>query len=101
MSSLLIAPGERFDVIVDFTGLRGSTIMMTNDANEPYPDGDAPAVTDLMKININTPVPANDPDTSVRPANLKLPAVPRLAATPGVAPRDIVAKETMTDSGRG
>ena len=96
MSGLLIAPGERFDVIVDFTGLRGSTIMMTNDANEPYPDGDAPAVTDLMKININTKVPANDPDTSVRPANLKLPAVPRLDATPGVAPRDIVAKETMT-----
>ena len=33
-SSLLIAPGERFDVIVDFTGIPlGSTVMMTNDAN--------------------------------------------------------------------
>ena len=28
--------------------------MMTNDAGEPYPDGDEPTVTDLMKININT-----------------------------------------------
>jgi spore coat protein A len=94
MTNLLIAPGERFDVIVDFTGIPlGSTVMMTNDANAPYPDGDPANVTDLMKININTAVPANDPDTSVLPANLKLPAVPKLAATPRVPPRDIVLKE--------
>jgi len=94
MTSLVIAPGERFDVIVDFTDLPlGSTVMMTNDAKEPYPDGDPPIVTDLMKININTAVPTNDPETSVLPATLKLPCVPRLDAT--VAPRDIVALETM------
>ena len=46
-----------------------------------------------MKINVNTPVPANDPDRSVLPANLKLPAVRRLAASPRVAPRDVVLKE--------
>ena len=88
-TSLLIAPGERFDVIVDFTGLPlGSTVMMTNDANAPYPDGDAAAhVPELMKININTPVPANDPDTSVPPAKLKLPASasPRRDARRGAA----------------
>jgi spore coat protein A, manganese oxidase len=93
-TGLLIAPGERFDVIVDFTGLRGQTVMMTNDANAPYPDGTEEApVPDLMKINIKTPVPANDPDTSVLPAKLKLPDVPRLTATPDVAPRDVVLKE--------
>jgi spore coat protein A, manganese oxidase len=94
-TGLLIAPGERFDVIVDFTGIPlGSAVMMTNDANAPYPDGTEEApVPDLMKITINTAVPANDPDTTVRPANLTLPAVPRLAATPDVAPRDIVLKE--------
>jgi FtsP/CotA-like multicopper oxidase with cupredoxin domain len=91
---LLIAPGERFDVIVDFTKVpMNSTVLMSNDANEPYPDGDPPVVTDLMKIKINTAVPANDPDTSVLPATLKLPYIPRLAAT--VAPRDVVLKETM------
>jgi spore coat protein A len=97
-TALVIAPGERFDVIVDFTDVPlGSTIMMANDANEPYPDGDAPLVTELMKININTAVPANDPDTSVLPANLKLPAVSRLAATPGLAPRDVVARENTDE----
>ena len=48
-----------------------------------------------MQININTPVPADDPDTSVLPATLKLPAVPRLAATRGLPPRDVVALENM------
>jgi len=96
-TELLIAPGERFDVIVDFSGIPlGSTVMMSNDANAPYPDGveEAP-VPDLMKININTEVPANDRDCSVDPATLTLPAVQRLTATPGVAERDIVAQENM------
>ena len=56
----VIAPGERFDVIVDFTGAAGdSTIMMTNDAAAPYPDGapdEAPAVPELMKIKVNQPL---------------------------------------------
>ena len=61
-TSLLIAPGERYDVIVDFSlaesPVVGETpvVMMTNDANEPYPDGDAPSVTDLMKIKVNQPL---------------------------------------------
>jgi len=98
MSSLLIAPGERFDVIVDFTGIPlGSTVMMTNDAHEPYPDGDDPIVTELMKIKIKTAVPTNDRDKTVLPASLILPAVPRLAATPGLPPRDVVAKENTVD----
>ena len=96
MSSLLIAPGERFDVIIDFTGVPlGSAVMMTNDANEPYPDGDAPTVTDLMKIKVNTPVPANDRDNTVLPAKLNLQAIPRLVRTPGVPPRDVVARENL------
>ncbi len=97
-TSLLIAPGERFDVIVDFTGISlGSTVMMTNDANAPYPDGDPVAVPELMKININTAVPANDPDNTVLPANLNLQAIPRLTPTPGLAPRDVVLKENTDE----
>ena len=92
----LIAPGERFDVIVDFTGIAlGSTVMMTNDAKEPYPSGTAPSVIEMMKININTPVPANDRDRSVLPASLRLPAVPRLKPARNLAPRDVVLKEGM------
>jgi spore coat protein A len=99
MSTLLIAPGERFDVIVDFTGIPlGSTVMMTNDANEPYPDGDPATVTELMKININTAVPAADPDRTVLPAELRLPAVARLSPTPSLPPRDVVLKENTDEN---
>lgn len=98
-TSQLIAPGERFDVIADFTGIPlGSVIMMTNDAGAPYPsDEQEVEVLDLMRINIVVPVPGNDPDDTVPPASLKLPAVPRLGLTPGAAPRDIVLRETMND----
>jgi len=100
VTSLLIAPGERYDVIVDFTSIPGSTVMMTNDAKAPYPDGEEPdaALIQLMKININIPVPANDPDNTVLPANLTLPAVPRLAESRRILPRDVVLKENTDDS---
>ena len=95
-TDLLIAPGERYDVIVDFTGIPlGSTVMMTNDAPAPYPMGDV-NLPELMKININTPVPARDPDTSVPPVNLKLPKVKKVPDT-ALPPRDIVLREVMDE----
>ena len=39
VNSVLFAPGQRVDVIVDFTGLTGN-ITVTNDAAFPYPFGD-------------------------------------------------------------
>ena len=41
-SELLIAPGERLDVIVDFRGRDGRRINMVNSAPAPYPAGGAP-----------------------------------------------------------
>jgi len=97
MTSLVIAPGERFDVIVDFKDLMGKTVTMTNDAKAPYPDGDEaePAMRELLKINVNQPL--NGIDDTVAASDLKLPAVPQLTATRGLPPRDIVAKETMVN----
>src|SRR5688572_29496046 len=40
---LFMMPGERYDVIVDFSGVApGSNLILTNTANAPFPDGDAP-----------------------------------------------------------
>lgn len=49
MQNVLFAPGERMDVIVDFSGFAGKNITVKNDARVPYPDG--PAV----------PLPVGDP----------------------------------------
>jgi len=38
--TLLMAPGQRYDVVIDFTGLEGHTYTLRNDANTPYPFGD-------------------------------------------------------------
>jgi spore coat protein A len=41
LSSLTIAPGERADLLVDFSKLTpGTKVIMTNGANAPYPSGD-------------------------------------------------------------
>ena len=41
LTSLLIAPGERAEILVDFSNIApGTTIRLLNDANGPYPDGD-------------------------------------------------------------
>ena len=47
-TNLLMLPGERYEVILDFSGIRpGTKLVMKNDANAPYPDGDPidPATT--------------------------------------------------------
>jgi spore coat protein A len=38
--NLLIAPGERADIIVDFRGFEGQSIVLYNDAPAPFPMGD-------------------------------------------------------------
>lgn len=40
LSRLVIGPGERADLVVDFAGLKaGSTVVLTNSANVPFPNG--------------------------------------------------------------
>jgi FtsP/CotA-like multicopper oxidase with cupredoxin domain len=40
-TSFMIAPGERYDVLIDFSAIpAGTKIVMTNNANAPFPDGD-------------------------------------------------------------
>lgn len=42
LTSLLIAPGERYDLLVDFSScVPGEQILLTNDARAPYPGGEA------------------------------------------------------------
>ncbi|CAH2213111.1 multicopper oxidase family protein [Tepidibacter aestuarii] len=61
LNELLIAPGERADILIDFSILDPeTTIIMTNDANAPFPNGRAPdpdTVGQIMQFTIlDTPV---------------------------------------------
>jgi spore coat protein A len=78
MTALLIAPGERADVIVDFDGHRHASFIVTNNARTPYPMGARATLTQLLKIRVNRPLKGVDRTTP--PASLSLPALAALPA---------------------
>ncbi len=82
LSSLLLAPAERADILIDFSGIKpGTPIILLNNAKAPYPDGSSPdpdTVGQIMqfKVSLNNPV-------SVKPPKLpmKLNHIPELRPT--------------------
>jgi spore coat protein A len=76
MTKLLLAPGERADVIVDFAGLAGAQIQLKNDAKAPYPMGRGGQVVHLMAFDVTKPLTGTDATTPA--ARLKLPDIPAL-----------------------
>jgi spore coat protein A len=102
LSSITIAPAERMDAIVDFTGLApGTRLLMSNSANAPFPGGDPadPATTgQVMQLRV---VGLTSPDTTIpmsplvnlRPHN---PIVDLRATVAGSAPGTIVPLRRLT-----
>lgn len=69
LTQLTIAPGERADVIVDFSGFAGATLVMTNSAKAPFPNGAPPdpkTVGQIMQFRVVLPLASID--TSCNPA---------------------------------
>jgi spore coat protein A, manganese oxidase len=78
MTALLIAPGERADVIIDFAGQRNASFIVTNNARAPYPAGGRAGLSQLLKIRVNRALQGSD--TTTPAANLQLPPLPFLPA---------------------
>jgi spore coat protein A, manganese oxidase len=76
MSALLIAPGERADLIIDFAGERNRSFIVTNNARAPYPMGGRATLNQLLKIRVNQALKGRDETTPA--ANLQLPALSTL-----------------------
>jgi FtsP/CotA-like multicopper oxidase with cupredoxin domain len=49
---LVLLPGERYEVIIDFTNFAGQILEMQNDAWNPYPFGDAPPIPQIMQFEV-------------------------------------------------
>jgi spore coat protein A, manganese oxidase len=115
--TLFMAPGERFDVVIDFTGIpEGTTFTLKNDAAAPYPTGDPviPGLTDrVMQFVVNgkmvlTGGGGPGTDKSQLPGNLR-PSNPLVKLTdfagnltPGVVPttkRQIILNEVTGAGG--
>ncbi len=71
LQRLVILPGERYDVIIDFAGLpAGTRLLLRNVAKTPFPAGAAPmgnTVGRVMEFRVNQPF--TGPDTSYDPAS--------------------------------
>lgn len=67
---LFLAPSERADVIIDFTGQQGRSFTLTNDAVFPFPSGGAPDPNvdgRVMQFRVNQPLSSRD--TTLNPAS--------------------------------
>ena len=94
MPRLLIAPGERMDVVVDFSGLEGRTFNMLNNAKVPFkgmeslePD-DAP-LPEILQIRVRRRL--QNADTSVVP--MVLSQLQRTPEQSAVVRRDLTVNE--------
>lgn len=68
---VLLAPGERADVIIDFSNFVGQSIELTNDAPAPFPGGDIPNPdTDGQIMQFRVSLPLSNSDFSVIPCRL-------------------------------
>lgn len=67
LTSLLLAPAERADLLIDFSSLLpGTSIILQNDANAPYPDGEAPDPDTIGQImQFRVPANASNPSKPV------------------------------------
>jgi spore coat protein A len=74
--ALVLGPGERADVVVDFSSVAGETVVLANNAATPYPFG-APAsasTRQLMAFRVGTGTVANpELPSQLRPAPFTVP----------------------------
>ncbi|MDF2945138.1 MAG: putative multicopper oxidase [Herbinix sp.] len=98
LTSLLLAPGERADILVDFSTITpGTSLRLLNDANAPFPDGD-PIDPDTVGQIMQFSVPVNAPEP-VKPAKLpcQLNYIPKLK--PDAPTRILTLNEVMGENG--
>ena len=87
LSRLLLSPGERADVLIDFSkSLPGEKIVLENDAVSPYPSGRAnlfifsPKLPEIMQFTVNTG--AADPKLVPSVLRLHKPLIKPIAVEP-------------------
>jgi spore coat protein A, manganese oxidase len=87
MHALVLAPGERADLIVDFAGKRNASFVVTNNARAPYPSGDRAGLSQLLKIRVSTPLSGRDVTTPG--PEVELPEIDPLPAPSVVRTQDL------------
>ncbi len=96
-SEILIAPGERIDMMIDFRGREGRRIMLVNYGPAPYPSGGSLVPGHVMQFRVTRPL-RRDADMSRIPDALA--QVPRLQESAAVKTRTLRLVEIMGSGGQ-
>lgn len=101
LKKLLLGPAERADLIVDFSGLEGRTVTLSNNAFAPYPgwgviNANHALLYEWMQFRVSRPASAKGKSFSMPPAR----TVNRLDERASVASRDFILSEKMDSQGR-
>ena len=105
LDRLVIAPGERQDIVIDFSApaLLGSTIILKNTARAPFPMGD-PAdprtVGQIMAFRVTKPLDVSVYPLTTLPANLRPINGPIVPLPTPVRSRKLLLFEGKDDFGR-
>lgn len=102
LNKLVLGPGERADIVVDFVDLpAGSTVTMTNSARTPFPDGPVALprggspLGQVMRFTV-----LGEPGyTTPLPAQLRAQPMTRLAGAPLSATRYMPLVEVLNGAG--
>jgi FtsP/CotA-like multicopper oxidase with cupredoxin domain len=94
---LLLMPGERADLIVDFAGFAGQTLLLRNNARTPYPKGESPHGATLGRILQVRVGPGPVADSSYDPASgipLRTPMIRLANPAAGTLAAGVTAQKT-------
>ena len=89
LGDLLVAPAERFDLVIDFAGAQGKSFTLLNDAPAPFPGGGEVDLLEIMQFRVTKPLAGRD--TSSLPHRLK--PISLLPAKAAVTERFIMLSE--------
>ncbi|HBY98298.1 MAG: multicopper oxidase [Ardenticatenaceae bacterium] len=98
LQRLVLMPGERADLIIDFAGFQGQTLIMRNLGRAPYPGGappDGATVGRIIQIRVGQAL--TEPDLSYDPASgtpLRPPMVRLVAPATGTLAPGVTANKT-------
>lgn len=105
LNRLTISPGERQDVILDFSdaALWGSTVVLRNNARAPFPKGDAVdprTVGQIMAFKVTRPLDASVYPMTTLPTDLRPVYGPIVALPAPVTTRKLLLFESEDEFGR-
>ena len=101
LNKVLLGPAERADVVVDFSGLEGKTVTLSNNGTAPFPGWEMmvmhhPQLYELMQFRVTLPLSGKKKTISLAPA----PSFTKLDEAASIITRDFILSEQLDAQGR-